>query len=182
MVDVSDVKKQNLLLMKKLGIAALFFAMVLPVAAQTNPSLEATNMVVGGRMLSLQDCVQEALRHNLDVQIQRYDPEISLYNLRASYGGYDPLFNISGQHNYNVQPGSFTAQGIQLPAQTTRNNSGNAGISGVLPFTGLQYDLTGNLAEQHFLNSTNGVNSSGAAGISLTQPLLKNFFGLITRG
>ena len=72
--------------------------------------------------------------------------------------------------------GSFTAQGIQLPAQTPRNTSGNAGISGVLPFTGLQYDLTGNLTEQHFLNSTNGVNSSGAAGISLTQPLLKNFW------
>ena len=176
MVDALDATKQNLLLMKYPGIAALFFAMVFSIAAQTNPSLEATNMVAGGRMLSLQDCVQEALKHNLDVQIQRYDPEISLYNLRASYGGFDPLFNITGQHNYNVQPGSFTSQGIQLPAQTTRNNSGNAGLSGELPFTGLQYDLTGNLQEQHFLNSTNGANSSGGAGISLTQPLLKNFW------
>lgn len=162
--------------MKNLGIAALFFSMVFAVEAQTNPSLEATNLVAGGRQMSLQDCIQVALAHNLDVQIQRYNPEISLYNLRASYGGFDPLFNISGQHQYNVQPGSFTAQGLQLPSQTTRNNSGTAGLTGELPFTGLQYDLTGNLLEQHFLNSTNGPNSSGAAGIQLTQPLLKNFW------
>ena len=51
------------------------------------------------REMSLEDCIQEALQHNLDVQIQRYNPQISLYNLRAAYGGYDPTFNFSGQHS-----------------------------------------------------------------------------------
>ena len=95
-----------------------------PVAAQTDtnmatvlvetnavpippPITDITAVPVGmnaaTRQMSLEDCIQEALQHNLDVQIERYNPQISLYNLRAAYGGYDPLFNISGQHNYNVQ-------------------------------------------------------------------------------
>ena len=36
----------------------------------------------------------EALEHNFDVQIQRYNPEISLYDLNAAYGGYDPDFQF----------------------------------------------------------------------------------------
>ena len=43
-----------------------------------------TNTPVGGTM-SLEDCIQEALAHNFDVQIERYDPQISLYNLNAAY-------------------------------------------------------------------------------------------------
>ena len=140
------------------------------------PILEATNVVANGRLMSLQDCISDALKHNLDVQIQRYNPEISLYNLRGDYAGYDPLFSISGEHQYNVQPGGFTTQGIQLPSQTTLNNEGTANLKGLLPFTGLQYDLSGNLNEQHFPDSTNGPNSGGAVGVSLTQPVLKNFW------
>ena len=58
------------------------------------------NMPAGGAM-SLQDCIAEALQHNFDVQIQRYNPQISLYSLNADYGGYDPTFNFSGTHDYN---------------------------------------------------------------------------------
>ncbi len=55
--------------------------------------------------MSLLDCIQAALAHNFDVQIQRYNPEISLYGLNAAYSGYDPTFSVSGQHNFNVSPG-----------------------------------------------------------------------------
>ena len=51
--------------------------------------------------MSLQDCIAEALKHNLDVQIQRYNPQFDLYNLRASYGRLiDPTLKLSGRHQY----------------------------------------------------------------------------------
>ena len=163
--------------MKKFGIASILLSLALAAAAQTNPSLVATNAVAGGRQMSLQDCVTEALKHNLDVQIQRYNPEISLYNLHASYGGYDPTFSLSGDHQFNVQPGGFF-EGIQLPSETTKNTVFNSGISGVLPYSGLQYDFSGSINQEHFLLFTNSIppNSAGSIGVTLSQPLLKNFW------
>src|SRR3989442_1376122 len=52
-----------------------------------------TNVPPNVRQLSLQDCIEMALRHNLDLQIERYVPKIALYNLRGAYGGYDPTFS-----------------------------------------------------------------------------------------
>ena len=83
--------------MKSFSIVSIFFSAVFAAVAQTN-----TNMDAGApRAMSLQDCIQQALQHNLDVQIERYNPQISLYNLNAAYGGYDPTFSISGQHSYD---------------------------------------------------------------------------------
>jgi hypothetical protein len=67
----------------------------------TNAAAGPAGMNTATRAMSLEDCIQEALQHNLDVQIERYRPQIQLYNLRGAYGGYDPLLNLSGQHNYN---------------------------------------------------------------------------------
>jgi hypothetical protein len=86
--------------MKKIVALMLFLAVLAPaVNAQTNAP--------AGRSLSLQDCIAEALRHNIDVQIQRYEPEISLYNLYQAYAGYDATFTASGVHSYNFSPSVF---------------------------------------------------------------------------
>ena len=73
----------------------------------TNAAAAPAGMNAATREMSLEDCIQEALQHNLDVQIERTVPRISLYNLRAAYGGYDPLLNVSGQHNYDVSGSTF---------------------------------------------------------------------------
>jgi outer membrane protein len=167
--------------MNYFGVALLCALLAVTASAQTSPSLVATNAVPNGRKMSMEDCIRNALQQNLDVQIMRYDPEIALYNLRASYGGYDPTLNLSGTHNYNVQPGSILNNGLQLPSETIKNDAFSSGISGELPWTGLQYNFIGNINQEHFLefNPTNGQpltarNSSGSIGIQLNQPLLKN--------
>ncbi|MGA2241535.1 MAG: TolC family protein [Verrucomicrobiota bacterium] len=147
------------------------------VAVQTNAM--ATAVPVGTnaatRAMSLTDCFQEALQHNFDVQIERYSPQVSLYDLRSAYGGYDPLFNISGQHNYNKS-------GVDgVPPTISDGNSFKSDLGGSLPW-GLQYDFSGNISEQYGLvpsglsSSTNFDNSGGTIGVQLTQPLLKNFW------
>lgn len=168
--------------MKHFAVVSLCLLLVVTAAAQTNPSLVATNVVPNGRPMSLQDCIQSALKHNLDVQIQRVNPEIDLFKLRASYGGYDPALTFSGSHLVNVQAGGFDNNGRPLPAETIKDDSFNSGISGELPFTGLQYDFTGTIGQKHFLDyDTNGLpirtrSSSGSIGVTLTQPLLKNLW------
>src|SRR5664280_3538687 len=54
---------------------------------ETPPVTEAPN----ARHLSLQDCIQLTLQHNLDLQITRYNPQVALFNVREAYGAYDPV-------------------------------------------------------------------------------------------
>jgi outer membrane protein TolC len=142
-------------------------ALPAPAATNTTSALMETNS--NARAMSLQDCIQEALQHNLDVQIQRYNPQISLYNLRAAYSGYDPTFNISGQHDYSKS-------GVDgSPPLISDNNSFKSDIGGSLPW-GMTYDFSGNVAENYGSFVTNFDNSGGSIQAQLTQPLLKNFW------
>ena len=139
-----------------------------------------------GRPLSLQDCFVEALKHNLDVQIQQTAPEISLYNLSSDYSGYDPQLTFGGQHSYSDSGTYVQNNSVTLPTINNQNDF-NAGISGGTPW-GMSYDFGGNglgspasISEQHLqksygLFSTNFNSSSGSIGVNVKQPLLKNFW------
>jgi outer membrane protein len=165
--------------MKVFSIVPVFFLAVLTVAAQTSTNAVPT------RAMSLQDCIQEALRHNLDMQIERFDPQISFYNLHADYGGYDPTFNFSGQHDYN-DSGAVFENGQHVAGSQFNADNFSSSFTGTLPW-GTIYDLGGNVSSTKGFNSgtiTNSTpvkipfqNSSGQIGaLSLTQPLLKNFW------
>ena len=155
--------------MKRFGLATIFSCAVVTVATAAD-----TN-AVAPRAMALQDCIQSALQHNFDVQIERYNPQISLYNLNAAYAGFDPTFNISGQHKYNVQPGGgfnqFSTNSI--PARATDADSFTSGLGGTLP-EGLQYNFTGNIADT--TSTANPESTAGSIGMQLTQPLLKDFW------
>ena len=153
--------------MKFIGILSAFFAVVTVAVAQDSTNAPA------GRVMSLEDCIQAALAHNFDVQIQRYNPQIDLYSLNAAYEGYDPTFSASGTHSYNVSPGG----GVNpystnaTPARVTDQNSFNSGISGTLLPWGLQYSLSSGLSQDYLPDS-----STANVGVTLAQPLLKNFW------
>ena len=155
--------------MKRFGLATIFScaAVTVATAAETN--------AVAPRAMALQDCIQSALQHNFDVQIERYNPQISLYNLNAAYAGFDPTFNISGQHKYNVQPsGGFNQFSTNaIPARITDADSFTSGLGGTLP-EGLQYNFTGNIADT--TSTANPESTAGSIGVQLTQPLLKDFW------
>ena len=153
--------------MKRTGILLALFAAVAATAAQTGTNTPA------GRAMSLPDCIQAALAHNLDVQIERINPQISRFNLNAAYSGYDPAFTASGQHDYNKSGGVFT-NGVPV----SDINSFNSGIGGSLPW-GLQYNFSGNVSDTHANYAL--PSSGGQIQASLTQPLLKNFWIDTTR-
>jgi len=160
--------------MKFIGILSAFFAVVTVAVAQDSTNAPA------GRVMSLEDCIQAALAHNFDVQIQRYNPQIDLYSLNAAYEGYDPTFSASGTHSYNVSPGGgvnpYSTNSITIPPRITDVNSFSSGISGGLLPWGLQYNLSSGLSQDYLPDS-----STANVGVTLTQPLLKNFLIDITR-
>ena len=85
--------------MKRIVLPLLPFTLAFAVSAQTNSVVLATE--TGVRPLKLGEAIEQALRHNFDVQIERYNPWLRTYDFRIARGGYDPLFAAGGEHGYS---------------------------------------------------------------------------------
>lgn len=138
------------------------------------------------RVISLTECIQLALQNNLDIQIQRYNPVIDGYTLDAQYGAYEPTLTFTADKTYNQSAGSLaviSTNGTPTIVTGSQREADNYSpdIKGVLP-TGLTYELNGTLS-RNSIWSTNGGGGywlpptwSSGPGITLDQPLLKNFW------
>ncbi len=93
------------------------------------------------RSLTLQQCIELALKHNLDLQIQHLSTDIAQYDLRGAYGAYDPVLSFQGGSGFVSQPGDFSLHKFNpdQPYQL-QTEKGGASLSGQLPF-GLSYDV-----------------------------------------
>jgi outer membrane protein TolC len=109
------------------------FGILLALAGTTLGLFGQTN-TLETRKLTLEDCIQVALEHNLDVKIKRFNPEISRFTLRAAYGPYDPSLSVSGGHDYSVSPGGITSQGLNYPGTEMDINNFSSTLSGMLPW------------------------------------------------
>ena len=154
----------------------------------TNATAGATN--TNARAMSLQDCIQEALQHNFDVQIQRYNPRLALYSLRGAYSGYDPTFNISGEHKWNsgsLQTNGYVPLGssntLLYPRANSDENIFTSDLGGSLPW-GLGYDFKAGVDQNYgpnYSGTTNLTsslykNTQSSIEADLTQHLLKDFW------
>ena len=127
--------------MIRLGIFLASALTLLPASAQTN---------LQPREMSLEDCIETALHHNLDVQIKRLNPELSHFTLEAAYGAYEPAFAAGAEHDYTRQPGSVDANGRVIPGAEIESERYSSGFQGLLPW-GLTYNLGINLSDQRTL-------------------------------
>ena len=151
------------------AFAAVFIALTLPVSAADNKLQE----------LSLDDCIRLALEHNLDLQIERRNPIRASYDIEiARWGYFDPSFGVSGQFNSRSTGDRFNSDlGLSIPGQETETDSFSSSLNGILPWTGMQYSLRGSASATTSTQGTNTSESSFASTqITVTQPLLKNFW------
>jgi outer membrane protein TolC len=130
------------------------------------------------RPISLAEAVQMALGHNFDVQIRRYDPEISKYRLNASYAVYEPALGLSGAHSVNESPGGFDQFGVPSPSTTIREDAFAGGIGqgvrGYLP-SGLTYGVTSYVNHREQSNGSFNAEQYGSGWLlNMDQPLLRN--------
>ncbi len=154
----------------------IIFAAVLGFLLTTRVPAE-TNQV---RSLTLQEAIQLALQNNLDVQIERFRPEIEQFGLNSIYGAYDPKLSARVVKSFRSSPGGFdSTTGLQRTPNETDLESYDVGVIGALP-TGLTYDIGGNLNRSSG-NTINGFQYRPDTSINLAQPLLKNFWIDATR-
>ncbi len=130
--------------------------------AQTNapqPQVAAPQVQTNAlqlRKLSLEDCIQLALEHNLDVQIHRLNPDLSLLNLRAAYGVFDPSLSLSGEHDYSKSAGGLDQYGRAFGGIEADVNSFSSALSGTLPW-GTAYSLGGRVSDTYGTQPGTGI-------------------------
>lgn len=135
------------------------------------------------RALSLADCIQIALEHNLDVQIERYSPEIARYNVSLGYAAYEPELSFTANHSFQANPGGIDEQGRTFQGTETKNDAFSAGLRGLIP-TGLSYNLSASVTDAHGtrpgFDPTVRVPFEVASGrwslFEVRQPLLRNLW------
>jgi outer membrane protein len=110
------------------------FGICLAVVTATLAALGQTNSPANSRQLSLQDCIELTLKHNLDLKIDRYNPEIQLFTLEAYYGYYDPNLNLSGQHSREQAGSRILSGGFFVAGSSSDQDSFNATLTGNLPW------------------------------------------------
>src|SRR5437868_15549921 len=83
--------------------------------AQTNSNFEI-------RRFTLQEVVEAAVTNNLELQIDRFNPQIALNNIQAANAGYDPTFSLGGQHDHTESGSRLLAGGFSIPASASDDN------------------------------------------------------------
>jgi outer membrane protein TolC len=153
----------------RLIFSILSLSLCLSAPAQTNG--------VTVKKLSLEDCIQAALEHNLQLKINRLDPAIASYTLSATYGRYDPALSFRARHSYDLSPGGVDPEGRLYPGTETESDSFGADLSGILPW-GLNYTLGGTTSDRYGTRAFLPFESaSGDVGfLELRQPLLNGFW------
>lgn len=157
--------------MKLFRAISIFVVAAATAIAQDDPSKT--------RVISLQECIQRALQHNLDLQIERFNPEVSMLNIQGAQAGYDPVFSFSGEHSYRESGGSGFDPNTGLPrlGSEDRRTGYESGLRGLTPW-GFTYDMYGTMGQNYgkTLGTNDYRNTRGEVGIRMTQPLLRNFW------
>lgn len=149
------------------------FCLALFCASGAGSAFSQTNVV---RPMSLNEAIQLALRHNFDVQIEQLNPRIARFNYEVAESYYDPTLDLSVVHRNSTREGGVNENtGEPFPSTSTEGTAVSGGIAGVLP-TGLTYDFGPNIT--HNTGTSRGSPFDlyeGQTGITLRQPLLRNF-------
>lgn len=129
------------------------------------------------RELTIRACVEEALTRNRTLQVERFNPEIARSLLSSSYGYYDPVLNLSYEWEDTSDTGGFDPADFSRDAVYEADSDvATTGLTGFLP-TGLSYSAGGNYAHSDGTRNSLLFDSYKVmAGISVRQPLLKNFW------
>lgn len=129
--------------------------------------------------LTLDDAVKLALERNLDIAVQRLNPQtfdLSIASLRASYR---PSLTSQVSSQSILNPPLNTLQGVPVGQLgiTQTQATGNAGFTQNLPWGGGGYAITMNNSKQTNNSTTSTLNPAFNTSYSLqfTQPLLRGF-------
>jgi outer membrane protein len=127
------------------------------------------------RRLSMDDAVQLALEQNLNLQVQRLDPQVQDLNVAQVRTAWTPTFNSTVANTSSTSPitNVFAGAANQL---TNQNFRANFGVSQLLPW-GANYGVSWNNSRgksNSIYDSPNPFLQSNL-NAAYSQPLLRNF-------
>ncbi len=131
--------------------------------------------------LSLSEAIALGIEHNTGVQLIRYDPPIADYEHVAAWGAHDPT--LFGDYLYSksdvptasalfIDPTTTPTETFHL---TERENSEDAGVRGLVPMLGWQYQIAYSGDQLNSNSPILGLSKQFTAGVTaiLTAPLLR---------
>ena len=129
--------------------------------------------------LGLDDAVRFALERNLDIQVQRLNPQINDIAVASIQSVYNPNLTSTLSALSNTQAGNSTLSGTNAVGQTVNagTNTFNGGLAQSIPWGGgalavqLNNNRTTTTSLNALINPTYNTNWSG----QYTQPLLRGF-------
>lgn len=131
------------------------------------------------RELTLTECVGLALENNLDLKIEKLARTVAKQEVQAAQGSYDPALALSATraHEETAGQSAGTAAGaLEILGAETDNDSYEASVGGATSLGGLSYEVGTRTGDADGTRDGNPFDTStGSAGITLTQPLLKGF-------
>lgn len=137
------------------------------------------------RELTLAECVGLALENNLDLKIEKIARREARLAAAGARGGYDPNLTVSAKRTHEETAGESAgtvAGALAVLGAETDSDSWNASVGGATGLGGLNYEIGARLGDSSGTRDGNPFDtSSGSAGITLTQPLLKGFKADATR-
>lgn len=145
-----------------------------PVHAQTTAATQPGQPVV--RRMSIDDAVATALEQNLDLQVQRINPQIRDLDTSVFKSNYTPNFTSTVNLVDQTQPPSSLLSG-NTSQLTSGRSTMDFGVASLTPWYGGQYQVSWNNGR----TTTNNIFTSfdpqltSSINASYTQPLLRNF-------
>ena len=145
-----------------------FFFLALAASPLAIPILKGDEAAGTARSLTMRECFEKALANNLEIQLERTNPQIQYWGIESAKSAFDP--SLTAQTSYS------DATTVPLDTERARKMglSLSSGLTGKLP-TGTLYTLnaldtrTSGTLNPTFVHTGNG-------SITLTQPMLKNFW------
>lgn len=146
-----------------------------PPAAEMAAAQARTAVPPGGTLpLSLDEAVARALENNVDIAVERYNPELSAQDVISAEGYYDPfLYGNLSKTSTDTKGTNFFSGGDVV---NTKTGVWNFGL-GIPLKTGAEFSLGWNNSKRDTTNAFttyNPVYNSNLV-LNITQPLLKGF-------
>jgi outer membrane protein len=129
--------------------------------------------------LSLEDAVKLALERNLDIAVQRLNPQTFDFSIASLQAAYKPALTSQFQNSSVVNPPTNTLQGVPSGEKgiTNSNLIGNGGLTQNIRWGGGGYALTLNNNKSKSNSTTTTLNPAYNTTYSAqyTQPLMRGF-------
>ena len=164
--------------MRTFRLSFLLAILLLPTAfihAQAPAAIAAPPAIIPGEnrlKLTLDDAIQRALAKNFSIKISSFDASIANARFTEALGKFDPVITGRYTRTESENP-QLLGTGPRPPDTISRSDSYDLSLDGLMPW-GLTYSLGATSSNSRGTFNLFADNFSTFAGVSGTQPLLRN--------